>query len=311
MVEYYGRDVQPEPRSVLTVGTFDGVHRGHMTVLSRVVERASAVDGVPSVLTFDPHPREVIAGEIVPLITTLHERIELLSEVGIERVVVVPFDDDFASLSPEAYVRDVLYREVGIQEIVVGYDHTFGKGRKGGQALLEALASELGFRMTILPPIRNDESVISSSAIRHVLLIDGDVSRAERSLGRFYSISGKVVPGDGRGTSIGFPTANMSAGHSRKIIPLRGVYAVRVRVGEASAALPGMMNIGFRPTFDGAGLRVEVNIFDFDEDLYGRVLQVEFVKRIRDERKFDSIEALRQQLNEDRARCTDVLAGVS
>ncbi|MDX1428823.1 MAG: bifunctional riboflavin kinase/FAD synthetase [Rhodothermales bacterium] len=311
MVEYYGIDAQPRPDSVLTVGTFDGVHRGHVTVLSKVAERAAVTTSVPTVVTFDPHPREVTSGEIVPLITTIPERIDLLAELGIARVVVIPFDGDFASIPAETYVRSVLFDSIGMREIVVGHDHAFGKGRAGDKNLLQELAGRHGFTVTELPPALNNESVISSSSIRNMLLLEGDVQRAAELLGRPYSISGTVVSGDGRGGTIGFPTANVSVGHSRKIVPLRGVYAVRVRIDGELDRLDGMMNIGFRPTFDGSGLRVEVHLFDFDDNLYGRGLQIEFVKRIREERKFDGVEGLREQLKRDRERCTAVLTGVS
>ncbi len=311
MIEYYGRHVGRQPSSIVTVGTFDGVHRGHLSVLSTVVKRAAANAGIATVVTFDPHPREVTSGDIVPLITTIPERIDLLERLGIERVVVIPFDADFASLSADEYVRNVLFETIGLKEIVIGYDHSFGRSRRGDSELLESLGVDLGFIVTKLPPKRNDETVISSSAIRDLLIAEGDVSKAAELLGRHYSIRGKVVPGDGRGGTLGFPTANISVGHSRKIIPLRGVYAVQLQIHGLSGVLSGMMNVGFRPTFDGVGLRAEVHILDFSQDLYGKVLQIEFVKRIRDERKFDGIDSLREQLIDDEERCRAVLSEVS
>ncbi len=311
MVEYFGKDVRRRPESIVTVGTFDGVHRGHLSVLSTVVERAASNSGVATVVTFDPHPREITSGDIVPLITTIPERIALLKSLGIDRVVVVPFDDDFASLAPEDYVRTVLVETIGLKEIVIGYDHTFGRSRSGDSGLLESLGVELGFKVSKLPPQRNAETVISSSMIRNLLLREGDVTRVAQRWGRRYSIRGKVVPGDGRGKEIGFPTANVSIGHPRKIVPLRGVYAVTSRIRDRKDILSGMMNVGFRPTFEGVGLRAEVHLFDFDEDLYGKSLQIEFVKRIRNERKFDGIESLREQLSDDQERCRAVIAAVS
>ncbi|MBT8400606.1 MAG: FAD synthetase family protein, partial [Rhodothermia bacterium] len=183
MVEYFGVDVQQRPDSIVTVGTFDGVHRGHSSVLSTVVERAAVSSGVATVITFDPHPREITSGDIVPLITTIPERIDLLSSLGIDRVVVVPFDNDFASIAPDEYVRTVLFKTIGLKEIVIGYDHTFGRSRSGDSDLLESLGAELGFKVSKLPAERNAETVISSSTIRSLLLRDGNVSRAAELLG--------------------------------------------------------------------------------------------------------------------------------
>ncbi len=311
IAEHFGRDVRHEPRSVVTVGVFDGVHLGHLTVLEAVVVRAEQVEGIATVVTFDPHPQEVVSGEIVPLVTTVPERIALLEAAGVQRVVIIPFSKTFAARPADTYVREDLYETIGMQEIVIGHDHGFGKGRTGDRALLDRLSRELEFEVTELGVRKSNDTPISSSEIRKTLVLRGDVETAARLLGRRYSLGGRVVKGDGRGQSIGFPTANIAVGHTRKIVPFRGVYAVRVDTEKENAMLGGMMNIGFRPTFDGSSLRVEVHVFDLNRELYGEWIQVEFVKRIRDERKFSGLDALREQLYEDRARCTDALKASS
>ncbi len=311
IVQHFGRDVRREPRAVITVGVFDGVHLGHRAVLETVVHRAQQTDGVATVVTFDPHPQEVVGGGIVPLLTTVSERVELLEAAGIQRVVVVRFDKQFAARPAETYVREDLYEAIGLQEIVVGHDHGFGKGRKGDRALLDRMARALDFKVSELSVRKSNDTTISSSNIRESLVARGDVEAAARLLGRRYTLSGSVVKGDGRGKGIGFPTANIAVGHTRKIVPLRGVYAVAVQLEGDGALFGGMANIGFRPTFDGSTLRIEVHVFDLKRELYGEWIQLEFVKRIRDERKFGGIEPLREQLYEDRARCSDALAAIT
>lgn len=310
-VERYPVTTEHEPGSVVTIGVFDGVHLGHRSILERVVERAQAADALATVVTFDPHPQEIVAGDSVPLLTTLRERINLLQDAGIERVVIVPFDNAFSRLDPEDFIERVLHQDIGCREIVIGYDHGFGQGRRGGVRLLKELAARLRFDVHEMEARTTDHTPVSSSVIRRLLLVDGDVVAAAELLGRPYAISGEVIRGDGRGKVIGYPTANILIGNRRKVIPTRGVYAVRVTLAGEASVYSGMMNIGFRPTFDGAGLRLEVHIFGLDRDLYGVRLQAEFVERVRDERKFDSVEALKAQLKDDEARCRRALASVS
>jgi riboflavin kinase/FMN adenylyltransferase len=310
-VEHFPRHVQLEKHGVVTIGVFDGIHLGHKSILDRVLDRSSVVSGFSTLVTFNPHPREIVSGDIVPLLTTLNERIELIRKTGLDRVVVIPFDDEFARLSPEQFVKDVLCERIGMRELVIGYDHGFGKGRRGDIALLRTLAEDLGFSVIELSARKTDHTPISSSAIRQMLHVDGDVEGAALLLGRPYSVSGEVVKGDGRGRVIGYPTANISLGNRRKLVPQRGVYAVRVIIEDSAPPFDAMMNIGFRPTFDGAGMRLEVHVFDMDRTLYGQSLQVEFVERIRDEVKFDGMESLTEQLKEDELRCRRALTIVS
>jgi riboflavin kinase/FMN adenylyltransferase len=310
-VERYPDGVTRDPASVVTIGVFDGVHLGHQAILERVVQRAVETDSLPAVVTFDPHPQEVVAGEIVPLLTTQRERIDLLSGVGISRVIVVRFDEAFSRLAPDEFVEQILFGRIGCREVVLGYDHGFGRGRSGDVGMLRKLAAKLGFEVHEMEARTTDHTPISSSQIRKMLMVEGDVQGVRGLLGRPYSVSGEVIKGDGRGKVIGYPTANIAVGNRRKIIPLRGVYAVRVTVAAEAATHSGMMNIGFRPTFDGAGLRLEVHVFGLDRNLYGDRLQIEFVERIRDERKFDNVEDLKSQLKQDEERCRHALTGVS
>lgn len=305
MKREYGLDtIQRRDDSVITVGTFDGVHKGHQALLDYVLERARRAGGQSVVLSFDPHPREVLSGKPMPLLTTIEERAALLEDYGLDRFVVLPFTRDFSRLSPRAYVEKILVLGIGVREIVVGHDHSFGRGGEGNSALLQELGEEWGFSVDIIPAQLAERTVISSTRIRECLLNEGAVRQAAGLLGRPYHLRGEVVEGDRRGRTIGFPTANLEVSDERKIIPLDGVYAVRVRLlGENSPGetLPGMMNIGRRPTFDGTRRVPEVHLLDFAGDLYGSELEVAFIERLRDEKAFDGPEALVQQLRRDRA----------
>ncbi len=296
-----------DPQAVLTTGTFDGVHVGHQAILRYLVERAHQIGGTPTVVTFEPHPREVLTGEHVPLLTTIAERAAYAGDLGVERMVVVPFTRDLASLEPEEYVDDLLIGMVGLREAVIGFDHHFGRNRRGTRALLEELGAARGFTVDVIPEQVVSGTSVSSSAIRHMLMDAGDAAGAAALLGRHYTFGGTVVPGDGRGKTIGYPTANMAPSDDRKIIPAVGVYAVRVDLRDGHSA-GGMMNIGRRPTFeiDGA-LTVEVNLFDVDEDLYGQTLKVHVMERLRDEQRFAGVDELVAQLERDRAGALRVL----
>jgi riboflavin kinase/FMN adenylyltransferase len=295
--------------AVVTMGTFDGVHLGHQAILAFLVQRARARKGRPVLVTFDPHPREVVSGEAVDLLTTPQERAALVAEFGVEETVILPFDADMARMAAEEFVERILVGQIGASSIVIGHDHGFGAGRRGNRALLEELGPSMGFEVDVIPAQAVDATVVSSSVIRRTLMETGDVARAETLLGRPYRWRGLVVNGDKRGRTIGYPTANLDPVASRKIIPKAGVYAVTVRLGEDQLA-GGMMNVGTRPTFDGVHQRQEVHLLDFEGDLYGEVLTVEFRKRLRDERRFDGLEALVEQLKADESRCRSLLEGL-
>ena len=307
MTREVGPKITRDSRSVVTTGTFDGVHLGHQAILRYLVDRARDVGGVPTVVTFSPHPREVVGGDAVPLLTSLDERADLLEALGVERFVVLPFTRDLSMLEPETYVESVLRDIVGLREIVIGYDHRFGRGRRGSRETLERLGTEAGFSVDVIPEQIEHGITVSSTQIRR-LLLDGDAEAAAALLGRPYRITGLVVHGDARGRLIGYPTANVQPADPRKLVPKLGVYAVRVAL-RGGQRLGGMMNVGRRPTFETDGaVRAEVHLFDFSGDLYGHTVALDVVARLRDEMRFDGVDALVQRLNEDEAEAEAALA---
>lgn len=294
---------------VVSVGSFDGVHLGHGAIVEQMVRWGGGLGLRPLIATFDPHPRTILAGLPERRLTTLDERSALLMERGVDTFVCLSFSESMSRMEPEVFVEDVLIKRLGAKAIVLGHDHRFGKDRAGDADLLAAMSTTHDFDWMDLGPVHLDGGVVSSSRIR-TLLDEGNVSFAATLLDRFHAVSGTVVRGAGRGRTIGVPTANLVPGDGRKIIPARGVYAVRVMLPDEEVARMGMMNIGHRPTFDGDGLHLEVNVLDWSGDLYGRELRVEFVERVRDERKFDGVDALVEQLNADRDRCRALLSKV-
>lgn len=299
-------DISQDPRSVVTVGTFDGVHRGHQAIIEYLLQRAEEQSGPSTLVSFDPHPRTVVHGEEVPLLTTVAERAEVLESLGLDRFVVVPFSQEFAQLSPTEYVERVLVDRVGVREITVGYDHRFGKDRSGDVELLRKLGGQHDFSVDVIPPQEVGHDVVSSSTIRRKLLEEGDIAGATEFLGRPYRLDGLVARGEGRGRQLGYPTANLALEDARKLVPKRGVYATMVTLPSGHRK-PGMMNIGRRPTFDEMDVTVEVHVLDFEGDLYGERLSIQFLQRLRDEQKFDSAEALAVQLSEDEEHCKRVV----
>lgn len=295
-----------DERSVLTVGTFDGVHRGHQAIIEYLLQRTDEQGGTSTLVSFDPHPRSVVHDQDVPLLTTVEERASILEGLGLDRLVVIPFSEAFAQLEPESYVEEVLVERIGLREITVGYDHRFGRDREGDVEQLQALGETYGFDVDIIPAQEIDHQVVSSSRIRDLLLEEGAVQRARELLGRPYALTGTVERGDGRGRKIGYPTANLVVPDSRKVVPKVGVYATRVMLPDGSRRW-GMMNIGTRPTFDGMNETVEVHVLDFDGNLYGETLRVQFLQRLRDEHKFESVDALKTQLSEDKRHCKQVV----
>lgn len=304
----YLKDVQYDANSVITVGTFDGVHAGHRAIIDTVLEKASQRDARSVIVTFDPHPREIInpgdAG--IKLLTTLQERREILEEIGIDLMVVIPFDRDFSLLSSEEFVHDIIFQKIGVSEFVIGYDHQFGKNREGTIETIERIGKELAFDTYVVSKKEVGAQTVSSTAIRHAISGEGNVEQAAEFLQRPYRLNGVVIHGDKRGKEIGYPTANIKPEDPRKIIPREGVYAVKVRF--ENQWYGGMMNIGKRPTFEGQEQRLEVHIFDFDEDIYGKEVQVRFLKRIRNEKKFSGVGELVEQLEEDKKKALQILS---
>ena len=295
-------------RPAVSVGVFDGVHLGHAALVGRLVASARQADVDPVVVTFWPHPRGVLGGGAPPLISTLAHRVALLRRLGLAGVVVLPFDAEVASWGPEAFVERVLVEGLGASRVVVGQDHHFGRGRQGDVALLGRLGERRGFVAEALPLIAPDGARASSTAVREALAA-GDLQAAARLLGRPVSVLGPVVPGHQRGRTIGFPTANLDLGDALR--PPRGVYAVRARTVRDHVdgpLLPAVANVGRRPTVGAAEQDlVEVHLLEGGRDLYGQDLEVEIAERLRDERRFDGVEALRAQIALDAGRAREVL----
>jgi riboflavin kinase/FMN adenylyltransferase len=286
---------------VLTVGTFDGVHLGHRKIISRLHDLAKAINGESVIFTFDPHPRKIVAPAEtnLRLLTTLDEKIELFEQSGIDHLIIYPFTPEFAQLTYEEFVEQILVGQIHTKSLVVGYDHKFGKGRQGDFEFLKNCADRLGFQIEKLDVLLMNESNISSTKIREAIQV-GDFDTANAYLGYPFALHGTVVEGQRLGRLIQFPTANIDASDPDKIIPGYGVYAVQAKV--LNQTYIGMLNIGSRPTVNhNADHRtVEVNLFDFNSDIYGEHLELIFFRKLREEQKFDSLDALKEQLAKDR-----------
>ena len=295
--------------TIATVGTFDGIHRGHQAVLAEIVRRARAGGrGLASLLvTFDPHPLEVVNPSAAPRLLTLpDEKRALVRAAGVERVEFVAITPELARLGPEEFVRDVLRARFAMQELVLGYDHGFGRGRSGDVELVRRLAREDGFTVAVVAAVTDAGQPISSSLIR-TAVAHGDLASAERWLGRPYSVPGVVERGAGRGRTIGIPTINLASPDPRKLLPPDGVYAVWVEWRGARHG--GMMNQGPRPTFGVHARGLEIHLFDFAGELYGETVTVEWVRRLRDVQTFPSRQALVDQIERDAAAARAVLNG--
>ncbi len=284
--------------TVVTVGTFDGVHLGHRDVLARLAARGRETQRRSVLVTFDPHPLEVVnPGAAPPLLTVGEEKLEVLAESGIDYVIVVPFTPDLSRHTPAQFVEVVLRRRARMGELLIGYDHGLGRGREGDVEVLQTLGARSGFRVDVVPPFTIDGGrPISSTSIRRAIA-GGDLHRAAASLGRMYSVSGQVRHGDQRGRLLGYPTINLGAPSVRKLLPPEGVYAVRVQTPGGS--LGGMMNLGSRPTFADQSVSLEVHLFDADVNLYGAHVRIDLVSRLRDTMRFSGADALIAQLARD------------
>jgi riboflavin kinase/FMN adenylyltransferase len=308
MLVYRNTDHLPLFRNaVLTIGTFDGVHTGHQQVIEQMKKRAQEVNGETVVVTFDPHPRTVIrSSEGIRLIDTLDEKIELLSDKGIDCLVIIPFTEKFAQQSAEDYISQFLIRYFQPHTLIIGYDHRFGKGRSGDYKLLEQQSSIYHFHLMEIPVHLLNSISVSSTRIRESVA-KGDMQTAQQLLGYTFFFSGVVSEGNHLGRSIGYPTANLVITDQYKLIPGDGVYAVDIRISDEPDRLyHGMMNIGYRPTVDGTKKIIEVNIFDFDRDIYNKTVRVFVKKFLRSEIKFDSLDALKTQLALDKEKASMV-----
>lgn len=306
MKVYYSADDLPVlSKAVVTIGTFDGVHLGHQAILEQLQQEAARIGGETVIITFHPHPRKVVAvSQPVYLINTIEEKIGLLGKKGIDHLVVVPFTEEFSKQSPEEYVEQFLVKKFHPHTIIIGYDHRFGQGRKGDYKLLEALSPKFGFQLLEIPAHVINESTVSSTRIREAVL-KGDIEAANALLGYDFFFEGKVVDGKKLGRELGYPTANLDIENAEKLVPGNGIYVVEVSVG--GKVYGGMMSIGVRPTIGVTERTIEVNIFEFDKDIYGSRLRVHVRKYLREEMKFNNLEELKAQLGADKEDSLRVL----
>jgi len=299
-------EVRFDPNGVITVGTFDGLHRGHQAILDELKQEAAARKGRATVVTFDPHPQIVLQRPDKPpaqILTTTEEKLALLQQKEVDRIFVIPFTVEFSRTPSEAFVREILHRRVGMQAMVIGHDHGFGKNREGDFATLERMGKELRFAVKEVSPFETNGVTLSSTKVREALL-NGEIEKASQYLGRPYALAGLVERGEERGRMLGFPTANLRPADDKKLMPANGVYAVRVEIENLKTTeakeYSGMMNIGVRPTFGKMTRTIEAHLLDFSGDLYGATLNVHFIARLRNEQKFDSPQALMEQLQRDK-----------
>lgn len=291
------------PKAVVTIGTFDGVHIGHQKIISRLQEVAHKSEGETVILTFFPHPRMILHPDDlnIKLINTMNEKAEKLAELGIDHLIITPFTRDFSNLTPQEYIKDILLDKIGTSQIIIGYDHRFGKDRSGGLKELQTFALDFGFEVEEIPEQDIHDVAVSSTKIRNAIL-SGDVKTAKDFLGYSFHLSGKVIRGDQLGRELGFPTANLFIEESYKLIPADGIYAVSIEFENEDLkhkSSMGMAYIGHRPTINGMHRNIEVNIFDFNEDLYGQTIRINFLEHLRGDIKFNSLEELKEQLRLD------------
>ncbi|HWZ22289.1 MAG TPA: bifunctional riboflavin kinase/FAD synthetase [Cytophagaceae bacterium] len=300
-------DFKRLPNAIVTTGTYDGVHKGHRKILQILIDTAKENNGESVVITFWPHPRKIVGignRQDIKSLSTLDEKIEILSALGIDHLLIIPFNRAFSELSSEEFIKNILLDTIGTKKLVIGYDHKFGKNRIGSFEYLKKNASDYGFEVQEIPRQDLDDIAVSSTEIRNALS-NGAVSKADLYLEQPYKLKGIVVKGKQLGRTIGFPTANIKVSDPDKLIPADGVYAVQVKYKES--LLGGMLNIGMRPTVEGLDRTIEVNIFNFDKEIYGEELEILFLEFIRPEKKFNGLEALKEQLNSDKITAHKIL----
>lgn len=305
------RDLEQLPEfknAIITIGTFDGVHLGHQQIIKLLKEEAASSGGETVIITFHPHPRKVVTQgkSDVKIINTLQEKTELLDRLGIDHLVVVEFNDAFANQTAEEYIQNFIFKKFHPQTIIIGYDHKFGKNRSGDYHLLEKLGERFGYKVKEIPERVLNEIIISSTKIREALL-RSDIDTANNFLGYRYFFEGKVVVGNKLGGTIGYPTANLAIENEEKLVPGNGVYAVELTIGGDTTVYKGMMNIGVRPTVNGKKRTIEVNIFDFNKDIYGENIRVYVNSYLRGEVKFAGLDQLKEQLAKDKTDAQEKL----
>jgi len=298
-------DYNEVKRSVVTIGTFDGIHLGHQKILSRLIKSSKNKDLNSVVLTFFPHPRIILNKyNEVKMIDTLDEKIIHLNEIGIDSLIIHPFDKNFSLLSANQFIKDFLVDKLKIKHIIIGYDHRFGKGREASVTDLKNYADDYDFTVEEIKAQEIEKITVSSTKIRNSIN-QGDIKTTEKYLGRYFNLTGKVVKGDGLGKKINYPTANIFIEETYKIIPKDGVYLVETIIKDK--LFKGMMNIGHRPTIGTNVKSIEVHLFNFNEDIYGQVISIKMISKIRDEKKFSSIQALKEQLVKDENYCLKLI----
>ena len=301
------RDFGKVPTPVVTVGTFDGLHKGHKKIISRLCESAREAEGHAVLVTFHPHPRALLypAEHNLRLLTSLNEKIQLLKQSGIQELVILPFTKAFATLSSDEFVRQYLVDALGARKLIVGYDHQFGAGRGGSYETLLKLGEECGFSVEKIPPQIANEVIVSSTKVRNAIL-EGNIKEANELLGHEYPLTGVVQKGRGVGRQLGFPTANLLPDESLKLLPRDRVYAVNMII--RGLHYGGMMNIGIRPTFGMSQRVIEVNIFHFDRDIYGEEITIYFRDHVRPELRFSNAAELMNQLKNDKMKVMEILS---
>jgi riboflavin kinase/FMN adenylyltransferase len=332
MQVYYSIDNLPKfKNAVLTVGTFDGVHIGHRQIIKQLKEEAARINGETIIITFHPHPRTVVAGnKTIELLNSLNEKIFLLEKLGVDHLVIIPFDEVFSNQTPDEYIQQFLYDKFHPHTIIIGYDHKFGKNRAGDYHLLENYGKQLGFVVKEIPEKIINESIVSSTIIRKALL-QHDIENANKYLGYSYFFEGIVVDGNKLGRTLGYPTANIVTRDEMKLIPANGIYIAEAEIVDKNPLirkhklvpvatitstttngqlLKGMMSIGVRPTIDGKNRTIEINIFDFEEDIYGKILKVFIHKYLRDEIKFNTLDELKAQMLKDKSDSLNYFAAM-
>ncbi|MGO8944291.1 MAG: bifunctional riboflavin kinase/FAD synthetase [Syntrophobacteraceae bacterium] len=290
----------------ITIGNFDGVHKGHQALFQRVKQLAEELNGESVVVTFDPHPLEVLFPEKAPSFITSHRhKLDLIASCGIDATIVIPFDHKFSGMSAREFVEVLLVEKIGAKAIVVGHDYRFGHGREGDIAFLKRLGEQYGFQVQTVTGLKVNDTVVSSTTIRQ-MIVSGNIKEANRLLGRFFEVRGTVIPGRKRGVSLGFPTANIRM--PALTSPRTGVYVVQAEV--EGKTYGGAANLGYNPTFGDTDLSLEAHLFDFDQDIYGKTITVRFIDRLRDELRFSGPDELAAQIRKDVDTAKKVLAGL-
>lgn len=300
-------EYQSNQKAFITIGTFDGVHIGHQKVIKKLIKNAHKKNAISVLLTFFPHPRMVLQKDLdIKLINTINERIQLLEKIGLDVLIIQPFTEEFSRLSALEFTRNILVNKLNVSKLIIGYDHHFGKNREGNFEQLAEYAYTYGFKLKRISQKDVNNIAVSSTKIRRAIE-NGEIEKANKYLGYYFMLSGKVVKGNNLGEKIGFPTANLQILETYKLIPKTGVYVVKSMINNQT--IFGMMNIGFRPTVSGKNQTIEIHFFNFNADLYEKFIQIEIISYIRDEQKFESVNALKNQLIKDKSKSLKIVNG--